>query len=163
LLRRRTDLLDVFRAPAPAPRRGDARSPKSVRRVRLALGGTVAVLLVCLAFTAGRGLKAGRTAPAPRPLAAFRSGEWAIRAEVPRISPASARDLATAIPRALPERFPDLRGRLRVGAGPTKATIRVIVSGFRSKAEADRALERLVTFGVESSFPFRWATVVQVE
>jgi hypothetical protein len=162
-VRRRTDLLDVFRAPAPAPRVAGGRASATRRRLRWALGGTIGALLVVLAFVVGRGLGDDRPAPKPRALAAFRSGEWAIRAEVPRLSPAGTKDLATVIPPAFLAKHPEMRGRLRLGKGPTKTTFHVILSGFPSKAEAERALDRFVTFAVESTFPFRRAVAVQVE
>jgi hypothetical protein len=161
--RRRTDLLDVFRAPAAPARPSGRGGGAAARRVRWALGGTIGALLVVLAFVAGWGLGDDRGPPPPRPLAAFRSGEWAIRAEVPRLSPAGAKDLAAVVPPAFLAKHPEMRGRVRLARGSAKTTFQVIVSGFRSKAEAERALERFVTFAVESTFPFRRATAVQVE
>jgi hypothetical protein len=161
--RRTTDLLHLFRSPA-APRARSARSPADRRR-RLALGGTIAGLVVALAFTAGVGFaRKGKSPAAPLPaLASVRRGEWILRSEVPRVSSAGAADLVEALPRELVARFPELRGRVKVAPGSTKASMKVIVSGFRTREEADRALRALATWNVESSFPFRRAVAVEIE
>jgi hypothetical protein len=159
--RRSTDLLDVFRSPPP-PRR--AAAPLARRRARAALLGAIGLLLVVLAVTATSALRRPGTAPeSPSLLARVRRGEWILRSETPRVSSVGNRDLAVSIPRELVARFPDLAGRVRVAPGPTKQRIRVIVTGFRSRTEAERALATLSLWNLESSFPFRRAEVVEVE
>jgi hypothetical protein len=163
MARKTTDLLDVFRTPS-APRASSGGTALERRR-RVVLGGTIAGLLLALAFTAGIGLaRRGKAPSTPAPaLASVRRGEWILRSEVPRVSSAGAADLVEALPRELVARFPDLRGRVKVAAGSTKASMKVIVSGFRTREEAERALRALATWNVESSFPFRRAVAVEIE
>jgi hypothetical protein len=123
LRRRSSDLLDVFRAPAAAPARpSKAETPN--RRVRLALGATIATLSVLLVTVAVVGLSKKGTPSSPPPaLASLRRGEWAIRAETPLVSSAGARDLRGLLPRELVGRFPELKDRLKLAPGETKASM----------------------------------------
>jgi hypothetical protein len=122
-------------------------------------------LLGILAFTAGIGFaRRGGSGPDPSlALARVPRGEWVIRSETPRVSSAGARDLSTAVPVDLVARFPDLRGRVKIAPGSSKASMKVIVTGFRSREEAERALQTLSTWNVDSAFPFRRGMAVEVE
>jgi hypothetical protein len=125
----------------------------------------MAGLVGVLGVTAGIGLsRRGRARDdSPAVLANIPRGEWAIRAETPRVSPAGARDLSAAVPKELVTLHPRLAGRVRVAPGPTKQSMRVIVAGFRTREEAERTLDRLALWNLESTFPFRRAQVVEVE
>ena len=69
--------------------------------------------------------------------------------------------METAIPRDLALRAPALSSRVRVERDDSRreGTLTVVIGGFASADEAQKALDALATWSVESCFPFRRGVV----
>jgi hypothetical protein len=143
---------------------GGGAGGAGISRRGLALGGTALGLLVVLAFAIGMAFgRRGGAPPDGSGLALARpsiSG-WVLRGWLPGISAATTQRLETAVPRELAVRAPALANRVRVERDERgrAGTLTVVVSGFATQDEAQRTLDALATWSVESCFPFRQGVV----
>jgi len=173
-----TDLLDIFnsrprRGSSPAratsrprePRSGGSSGGGSPGRGRLLLGGTVMVLLVALAFTAGVGVgRSRRGVAAPTPgLAAVPTApreSWGVRSKALPNLGSKADNLRNRIVAELYRKWPDMESHTYVAdvldkAGKaTPGQFRLILKDFETRQEAQAAVSDLGIWQIDGQMPF---------
>jgi len=185
-----TDLLDIFNArprkgssPARATSRptresrpggswgggssgggssGDGSSGGFGGRGKLVLGGTVMVLLLALAFTAGVGVgraRRGVATPATPSLAAVPREAWGVKSKaLPNLG--SKADLRTRIVSELYRRWPELEPHTYVAdvvdkfGKTTQGQFRMILKDFDSRQDVQAVVRDLSVWQIDGQMPF---------
>ena len=170
-----TDLLDMFKqrpAKGSSPARATSRSrdgshgsqrgagggPELKKRL---LGGSVLLLLMALAFTAGIGV-GQRRRPAvvePTPLAARVVEYWGLRGKALPNTGLKADDLKTRVVGELVRRWPELSNHtyvvdLKDKNGKPTTQFRLVLKGFTSREDAQAFAAELGVWAVEGYLPF---------
>ena len=169
-----TDLLDMFKgqptrgsspARATSRTRPDAgRGQGGYAKKQLALAGTVMVLLMALAFTAGVGVgrnKRGQTESAAlaAPVKA-QTSHWGIRSKTLPSTGAKTENLQLKMARDLNKRWPELSlhvtfvDALDKNNVPKPGQFRIIVKDFDSRDDAKSVEADLSVWAVDGILPF---------
>ena len=174
-----TDLLDIFNSrpkKGSSPARATSRPTREPRsggspdggspRGRLMLGGTVMVLLLALAFTAGVGVGRARRGAAPATpglvagLAPAPREAWGIKSKaVPNLG-SKADNLRTRIVAELYRRWPELEPHTYVAdvvdknGKPTPGQFRLLLKDFESRQDAQAVLTDLSIWQIDGQMPF---------